>query len=103
MFGALALYVYINLAVTVCGILALFCLKKRPGLVFGLMTLYCAVLSFMAFTAQPTNYTASRALALASLFVALSGVVLRFCTKKSVFTAKILLCCSCAISLALLF
>ena len=103
MFGALALYVYINLALAVCGIIALFCAKKRPQTVFVLMSVYCALLGYMAFAAQPSNYIASLALAAAALALIPVALLLRFCSKKTVFFSKIVLCCSCAISLALLF
>lgn len=102
MFGALAVFTYSNIALVAAGIIALFCVKKAAKLVFSLMSVFCVVLCYFAYTAQPQNFAGMQSIAMVALFAAGAAVVLRFILKKSFFLAKLLLCGSALASLWML-
>lgn len=100
--GALALFSYTNLLIAAVGIIALFVVKKSANLVFVLMSIFCLLLGFYALTAQPDNYTGMQMMAIAAAGAVIVALLLRFVFKRSVFFAKLLLCASAVVSLAML-
>lgn len=103
--GALAVSTYGLLGLSVAGLLALFLVKKAATarVIFLLMAGYCVLNGFIAYTAQPSNYAGAQLIAVMAALLAVAAVVLRFLVKRSVFLAKLLLCGSLLVSLALMF
>ncbi|MEG1931794.1 MAG: hypothetical protein RR075_01665 [Pygmaiobacter sp.] len=103
--GALAIFTYAMLALAVVGVLALFIVKNpaHATVVFLVVSVFCIMTGIFAFTAQPSNYLGNQTIALLASSLVLVALLLRFVLKKSVFVAKLLLCCSLMVSITVLF
>lgn len=103
--GALAVFTYGSIGLSVAGLLALFLVKKAATarVIFILMAGYCIFNGFIAYTAQPSNYAGMQMIAIAAALLAVAAIILRFVLKRSIFLAKLLLCGSLLISLSVTF
>lgn len=103
--GALAVFTYGSIGLSVAGLLALFLVKKAvtARVIFMLMAGYCIFNGFIAYTAQPSNYAGMQMIAIAAALLAVAAIILRFVLKRSIFLAKLLLCGSLLISLSVTF
>lgn len=103
--GALAVFTYGLLGLSVAGLLALFLVKKAATarIIFMVMAGYCVLNGFIAYTAQPANYAGAQMIAVIAALLAVAAVILRFVLKRSIFLAKLLLCGSLLVSLAIMF
>lgn len=64
--------------------------KSNNG-IFIINMLFGIVLSYLAFTSLPSNYTGQRSLALVFGLVAVLALVLKFTNRKFIFVSKVML------------
>ncbi|ARK21169.1 hypothetical protein [Sporosarcina ureae] len=94
--------IYIILVVIAIGIQTVLYKSKSNNSIIIINMLFGLLLSYLAFTAFPTDFAMQRALATAMGIVAILAVVIKFRTEELVLLSKIALSISIVVSLALL-
>ncbi|WP_303967311.1 hypothetical protein [Sporosarcina ureae] len=94
--------IYIILVVIAIGIQVVLYKSKSNNSIIIINMLFGLLLSYLAFTAFPTDFVMQRALAIAMGIVAILAVVIKFRTEELLLLSKIALSISIVVSLALL-
>lgn len=102
---ALGILVIINviLLVLTIGLQVLLYKSKSSNGIVIINMLFSLILSYLAFTALPTNFTIQRILAIVMAIVAVLAVVIKFRNAEFVLLSKIALSISIVVSSVLLF
>lgn len=94
---------YIGLIILAIGIQVVLYKSKTNNSIIIINMLFGLLLSYLAFTSFPTNFTIQRTLAIVMGIVAVLAVVMKFRSEELVFLSKIAFSISIVVSLALLF
>ncbi|ARF16954.1 hypothetical protein [Sporosarcina ureae] len=94
---------YIVLVILAVGIQVILYKSKSNNSIIIINMLFGLLLSYLAFTSFPTNFTLQKTLAIVMGIVAILAVIIKFRSEELVILSKISLSISIAVSLALLF
>lgn len=102
---ALGILVIVNIVsiVIAIGFQILLYKTKSSNSIFIINMLFSLLLSYLAFTAMPTNFTVQRTIAILMGVIAVLAIVMKFRSEKLVLFSKVILSISIVVNFMLLF
>lgn len=102
---ALGILVIVNIVsiVIAIGFQILLYKTKSSNSIFIINMLFSLLLSYLAFTAMPTNFTVQRTIAILMGVIAVLAIVMKFRSEKLVLFSKVILSISIVVNFVLLF